>query len=319
MTVQAHALRMQLRRKLRAERAMTMKRWLRVVLVIVAVSAVVPTAVIAAAFWSSEQALRQRFVVADPPLPPLDAGAIEHGRHLFESRGCADCHGMRGEGRVVLDVAPMRMVASNLTPAGRGARYDSESFARAIRHGIAHDGSPLRLMPVVDYMDMSDTDVAALASYLGALAPVEHDPGETKVHLLGRVLHLFGQIDLVPAAGIDHAPRQRIAPAASVSAVYGGYLAQTCRGCHGMNYRGQRIPGTPAAIPPASDLTALKGWDNADFVRVMREGLRPDGRALHPIMPWQAFRAMTEDELAALWLYFDGLGAASEAVARRTP
>jgi mono/diheme cytochrome c family protein len=291
-----------------------MKRWRRIMVWTAAALLAVPVAVIATAWCSSELAMRQRFVVDDPPLPVAGDGAVAHGRHVYESRGCADCHGMRGEGRVVLDVAPLRMVASNLTPAGRGGLYDADTFARAIRHGVAHDGAPLRLMPIVDYKDMSDDDAAALVAYLASLDPVDSDPGATQVHLLGRVLHLFGQIDLVPAAGIDHAPRQRIAPPAAVSFEYGGYLAHTCRGCHGVDYRGQRIPGTPPDVPPASDLTALGDWTSDDFTRVMREGLRPDGRALHPIMPWQAFRAMTDEELSALWMYFDGLADARGAL-----
>lgn len=292
-----------------------MKRWRRLAVWTVATLVGLPVAVAAIAWCNSELAMRQRFVVADPPLPPAGDDAARHGRHVFESRGCADCHGMRGEGRVVLDVPPMRMVASNLTPVGRGALYDADAFARAVRHGVAHDGSPLRLMPIVDYTDMSDADVAALAAYVASLPPIERDPGRTQVRLLGRVLHLLGQIELVPAAGIDHTPRRRIAPAVAASFEYGGYLAHTCRGCHGVDYRGQRVPGTPPEIPPATDLTALHDWQPDDFIRVMREGLRPDGRALHPIMPWQAFRAMTDEELSALWLYFDGLSDARLAAA----
>lgn len=260
----------------------------------------------ALAWWSSERAMNLRIVVNDAPLPIADADGIEHGRHLFHSRGCSDCHGERGEGRVVLDVPPMRMVSSNLTPGGAGRFYDADAFGRAIRHGVAHDGRPLKLMPIVDYADLSDADTSALAAYLGTMPPVDNDPGTTEIRWLGRVLHLAGKLDLVPATRIDHTPRVRPAPAVAATAEYGAYLARTCRGCHGVDYRGQRVHGTPPEMPAASDLTVLRDWRRADLARAMREGIRPDGRVLHPLMPWQAFRSMTDDEVTALWLFFSG-------------
>lgn len=275
-----------------------------------AVVAVLVVATLLVALWSSEQELARRFVVADPPLPAVDAAGLAHGGHLFRSRGCSDCHGERGEGREVLDVPPMRMVASNLTPAGAGRHYDIDAFGRAIRHGVGHDGRSLVLMPVQDYAELSDADTAALAAWLARLPAVEHEPGRSEIRLLGRILHLFGQLQLVPAAGVDHRPRPRLAPAAAATRAYGEYLAHTCSGCHGRDYRGGRVPGTPPDAPAASDLAALDGWQAADFVRVMREGLRPDGRDLHPLMPWQAFRTMTDEELAALWRYFSALASA---------
>ena len=45
------------------------------------------------------------------------------------------------------------------------------------------------------------------------------------------------------------------------------------------------------------------GWTESDFVRAMREGLRKDGTALAPQMPWQAYRQMSDTELKALWAY----------------
>jgi mono/diheme cytochrome c family protein len=272
-----------------------------------AVVALAVATVLLLALWSSERELGRRFAVADPPLPAVDAEGLAHGEHLFRSRGCSDCHGERGEGRLVLDAPPLRMVASNLTPAGAGRHYDADAFGRAIRHGVGHDGRSLMLMPVQDYAELSDADTAALAAWLGRLPAVETDPGRSAIRLPGRVLHLFGLLDLVPAGGGDHRPRQRAAPAPAATPAYGEYLARTCSGCHGRDYRGGRVAGTPPDHPPASDLAALAGWTADDFVRVMREGLRPDGRDLHPLMPWQAFRTMTDQELAALWLYFSGL------------
>ena len=67
------------------------------------------------------------------------------------------------------------------------------------------------------------------------------------------------------------------------------------------------VPGTP----PTANLTlhpdALGTWRRDDFVRVMRTGVRPDGRVLHPMMPWREFGTMTDTELDALWAHFGTL------------
>ena len=39
----------------------------------------------------------------------------------------------------------------------------------------------------------------------------------------------------------------------------------------------------------------------------MRAGVRPDGRELHPMMPWREFGTMTDTELDALWAHFGTL------------
>jgi hypothetical protein len=61
----------------------------------------------------------------------------------------------------------------------------------------------------------------------------------------------------------------------------------------------------PPGLPPASNLTTagIGNWTEADFVRALREGTRPDGTVINEFMPWKAFRGMTDAELHAIWLY----------------
>lgn len=260
------------------------------------------------AHWNFERALQQRFVISDPPLPAsADDAALAQGAHLFGSRGCSDCHSEGGEGRVFLDAAPMRLVATNLTPAGRGRHYDIDTLGRAIRHSVAFDGRPLIHMPSRDYAELSDADTAALAAYIKSLPPSSNDPGPSRVHALGRVLYLLGQLPILEAEHIDHRPRTRTAPEPGDNIAYGAYVARTCIGCHGVEFRGGKVLGTPPEFPPASDLTAMPGWREADFVRLMREGKRPDDSDVHPLMPWGAFSRMSDDELSALFRYFRSL------------
>jgi cytochrome c553 len=260
------------------------------------------------AHWKFERAQQQRFAINDPPLPVVtDEAALAWGAHLFGSRGCSECHGEQGEGQVFLDVPPMRLIAANLTPGGRGKHYDADAFGRAIRHSVAFDGRPLIHMPSRDYAEFSDADTAALAAHIAALPPSSNDLGPSQVHALGRVLYLLGQLPILEAELIDHQPRTRMAPEPDDGVAYGAYVARTCVGCHGPEFRGGKVLGTPPDFPPASDLTAMPGWREADFVRLMREGKRPDDSDVHPLMPWGAFSRMSDDELAALFRYFRSL------------
>ena len=266
------------------------------------------TLLLAVAWVHSERALARHYAVQDPPLAlPTDPAALEHGKHLFETRGCSDCHGPQGEGRLVMDAGPLaRLVAPNITPAALTARgYDADKIARAVRHAVRADDTPLIFMPAGDWTQLGDADTAALVAHVLHLPPSANEPGTTEVRPLARVLHLFGQFPLVPAENIDHTPRVRAAPAAEATVAFGQYVAQSCIGCHTASYAGGKpvAPGTP---PPAN-LTTLKSWSEADFVRALREGKRPDGSAIDPFMPWQMTARMTDVELAALYRFFQSL------------
>lgn len=270
-------------------------------------------ALYAVAWWSSEQALAKVYEVRDPSLVFAgDAAEAARGAHLYGVLGCVECHGADARGKRVFDAGPVaRVVGSNLTPAALAERYDANQLAAAIRHGVREDGRPLKFMPVGDFQHLSDADTAALVRHLQSLPPSQHAPGETVIGPMGRVLHLLGKFDLVPAEHLDHSPRTRGAPLPGATAEYGAYLAQVCTGCHGADWAGQRVPGTPPELPAASNLTphanGLAGWTEADFIRVIRTGQRPDGRELHGFMPWRVYGAMTDEELQALWRHLSAL------------
>jgi cytochrome c553 len=275
----------------------------------VALVLLLAAAVLGVAWWKSERDMQQVFTIADASVAELAAAAdLTHGRYLYETRGCGSCHGMDGRGQAV-DVGPvMTVVASNVTPWGLGGHYDADAIAAAIRHGLRHDGRPLLFMPSTDWDEMSDEDAAAIAAYVLALPPVEHDPGQSRVAPLGRVLYLAGMFPLLPAHAIDHQPRMRRAPKPGATPQYGFYVAQTCTGCHGVDFAGRQHG--PLGTPRASDLRpggSMAGWSEDDFIRVMREGWRPDDSELHPFMPWQDFGRMVYVELSALWRYFETL------------
>ena len=272
---------------------------------------VVVVAVLGIAWVKSENGLKRSYVVNDPPLAMRrDAASVERGRHLFATRGCADCHGADAAGRLVFDAGPViKLVAPNITPGGVVRAYSADQIAQSIRHGVKSNGHAMVFMPSPEYTGMGDEDTAALVAYLQSLPPSANHPGVLEIRPLGRVMYAMGNFPLLPAEHIDHAPRARFAPAISATAEYGAYVAQGCTGCHGKDFAGQHVPGTPPSFPSSQNLTptGLGKWTSADFHRALRKGKRPDGSDINPFMPWQAFSKMTDVEIDALWAFLQTL------------
>jgi len=55
-------------------------------------------------------------------------------------------------------------------------------------------------------------------------------------------------------------------------------------------------------ISPDPDFGGGK-WKDADFVRALRRGIGHDGRTLFPLMPYQFFRNLSDEDLAAVIVY----------------
>jgi mono/diheme cytochrome c family protein len=142
-------------------------------------------------------------------------------------------------------------------------------------------------------------------AYLRRLPPVDRTVPPTRFGPVGRALLAAGKLRILVAGKTPALPFPTPV-AVGPTPEYGRYLASIagCHGCHGFGLSGGRVAGPPG-LPPASNLTpaGIGRWSEADFVRVMREGRRPDGAAVNPFMPWQTFRHMDDVELRALWAY----------------
>ena len=82
-----------------------MKSWMRRTLISVLSLLVLAAVAVAALLWNGERK-RERVVQLPALQSPAfvdDAAARERGAYLFASRGCADCHGADGAGRVFVD------------------------------------------------------------------------------------------------------------------------------------------------------------------------------------------------------------------------
>ena len=111
------------------------------------------------------------------------------------------------------------------------------------------------------------------------------------------------------AETIDHSlpPSQPVPEALTLA--HGAYVANACIGCHGPTLSGGKIPGAPPDWPAAANLTAGAGSvlpryaDAQTFITMLRTGLRPDGSAVSPVMPFNALQAMNDVDAQALFLH----------------
>jgi mono/diheme cytochrome c family protein len=118
-----------------------------------------------------------------------------------------------------------------------------------------------------------------------------------------------------------------IAPAlAQGDAKRGEYLAKAggCLGCHteekegAVRYAGGRALKTPFGTFYGPNITphqqaGIGRWTEADFIRAMRHGRRPDGANYFPAFPFPSFTYIADSDLRDLWAFLRTLPASSQA------
>jgi len=100
----------------------------------------------------------------------------------------------------------------------------------------------------------------------------------------------------------------------------GQYLAQAggCLACHteekkdATPYAGGRALKTPFGTFYGPNITphpaaGLGRWSEADFIRAMRHGERPDGAHYFPAFPYPSFTRITDKDLRDLWAFLRSL------------
>jgi mono/diheme cytochrome c family protein len=100
----------------------------------------------------------------------------------------------------------------------------------------------------------------------------------------------------------------------------GEYISKAggCLGCHteekekATPYAGGRALKTPFGTFYGPNITphpqaGIGRWTEADFMRALREGRRPDGAHYFPAFPYPSFTLITDPDLRHLWAYFRSL------------
>lgn len=250
----------------------------------------------------------ERLAGLDPQAVALER-AVTRGKQSIESRlGCAACHGPDFGGHALIDDPVVgRWIAPNIT-TGEGSvtiGYTAADWDRAVRHGLRR-GGPTSTMPSIDFVNLSDRELSDIVAYIRSFPAVDKDPGKVQFGPVLKVMMALGKFKLL-AFDVDHqAPHAQFPPETAPTAEFGAHLVQACRGCHGRTLSGGKIPGDPA-MPIVANLTphetGLKDWAEADFIRALREGKRPDGSAISEYMPWKAYARMSDTEIRAMWAY----------------
>lgn len=106
------------------------------------------------------------------------------------------------------------------------------------------------------------------------------------------------------------------AACAQGDAKQGEYLARAggCVGCHteakegAVPFAGGRALKTPFGTFFGPNITphpqaGIGRWSEADFVRAMRQGVRPDGANFFPAFPYPSFTKISDKDLSDLWAY----------------
>jgi mono/diheme cytochrome c family protein len=244
----------------------------------------------------------------DPEAVALERAVARGARIVAARAGCSGCHGAEFGGANLVDEWMLgRWAAPNLT-TGQGSvtiGFGASDWDHAVRHGLRHGGRT-STMPSVEFTNLSDRELSDIVAFIRSKPPVDRRLGSVR---FGPVFAFIfaGAPDFMVAFDMDHqAPHPREPPQAAVNAEFGAHLAQVCRGCHGPRLSGGKIQGDPG-MPIVANLTphetGLKNWTDADFMRAMREGKRPDGSAISEYMPWQAYANMSDDELKAIYAY----------------
>lgn len=234
---------------------------------------------------------------------PSDITSVQYGQHLAGAIAlCTSCHGSAMAGHVIRDDTAARIAAPNLTrgTGGIGSTRSDMELARAIREGVSPGGRLLLMMPTENYSRLSDADLGALVAFIRSLPGVDSALPPNEIRAVGRLQFALGRLTLVTAPSVDASVPRAAAPTPGLTAEYGEYLTAVagCSGCHGAALTG-------GSRGPDITSSAFANWSDADFLRAMRTGRRPDGRALAQSMPWQYYAQMSELELRAIWSYLE--------------
>lgn len=273
---------------------------------------------------------------------PLGAEAfasaeINRGAELARLGNCTSCHTPSGgrpfAGGVALSTQFGTLYGSNITPdqdTGIG-RWSEIAFARAMREGVARDGSHLYpAFPYDHFSSITDADLRALYAYLMTRTPVRADPPANRlIPPLGFRPLLAGWKLLFFRPGPFH-PDPRRDATWNRGAYLGEGLAH-CGGCHsprgalGNEKRDRAYSGGWAegwyAPPLNASSPAVRAWTADRLYNYLRTGLSTTHAAAAGPMGEvaQNLAQVPEADVRAIAVYYAALMADARASRREPP
>ena len=268
--------------------------------------------------------------------PSADPALIEAGRYVAIAGDCGFCHstpnGKPFAGGLAIATPIGTVYSTNITPdattgIGKGSLDD---FDRAVRHGIARDGTTLYpAMPYPSYAKLTDADVTALYAYLmHGVAPVAQANRAADIPYplsLRWPLAIWRKTFVPGSAGPFDATRYADAVTAR-----GAYLVQGpghCGACHtprastleeqGLDERvptylagGQIIDDWAAPNLRGNTGDGLGNWSASDIVQVLQTGRSTYHAVFGPPMSdvvIHSTQSMKPDDLTAIAAYLKTL------------
>ena len=232
---------------------------------------------------------------AEPALADADA---ERGKYIFHAAGCAACHtDKKGKGAPLAGGRKLKTSfgifhSPNITPDPENGigRWSDGDFIRALRQGVAPDGSHyFPVFPYPSYTGITDRDLLDLKAYLFTL------PAAKTVNKPHDVSPPFGWRFLVPVwKALYFTPGPfRPDPGRSEEWNRGAYLVTAlghCGECHtprgalGAPTAGMALAGTTEGpegglipnITPDKE-TGIGRWPDGDLEELLKSGMLPDG------------------------------------------
>src|SRR6266566_9383406 len=262
-------------------------------------------------------------VLAEP-----SADMVARGKALSEAADCASCHTADPSkpfaGGKRIDTPFGAIYSPNLTPdreTGLGA-WSDEQFYRALRYGVAPDGSRYYpAFPYPSFTKMIRDDLLAIRAYLATLTLVHNSPPppELRWPLNYRVVMRAWNI-LFFQPGIFEPNQQK-----STEWNRGGYLvtgAAHCGACHtpknifgadrrGRAFGGGLVQGWFAPRLDGAERSGLKSWSVADIVEYLQSGrnARSHAGGLMAEVVANSTSKMSDADIRAIAVYLKDLPA----------
>ena len=276
---------------------------------------------------------RRAIAPIERPAPEsFSAGSVAHGEALAAAGHCASCHtrpgGQSFAGGYGVNTPFGIIYGTNITPdpkTGIGT-WSIEAFGRAMREGVARDGSHLfPAFPYNAYTKLTDDDLRALYAYLMTRQPVSATvPSNTVPFPLSvRALQEGWKVLFFRSV------RYQNNPAKSDEWNRGAYLAEAlsdCSGCHtprnslggekaGNAYAGAVVDGWIAPALDQANPSPLP-WTQEDLFSFLRTGTSPlhgaAGATMTPVIrDALALAVVPDSDVRAIAVYFTDMDQAA--------
>ncbi|MFQ5448493.1 MAG: c-type cytochrome, partial [Saprospiraceae bacterium] len=255
-----------------------------------------------------------------------DSAMIAEGKRL-SAMLCSNCHmapNGKMEGKYMPDLPPEfgKSWSANIThhPESKLTGYTDGELAYLFRTGVKRDGSYAPpWMP--KFPHLSDYDLHSIIAYLRS-EQLELE-ASNKAQSACQPSFLMKFLCRVAFKPLPYPTEEIKAPPIEDKVAYGKYMATgkvDCFGCHSPSFEtmnimepektpgffsgGNPMPNLEGVVIPTANLTMDKetgigNWTEEQFIKAVRFGQRPDGRALR--YPMEPYAVMTEEEAATIW------------------